>query len=111
MFLPKEERPSLPRVILPSVFLHGLFDYSLTALQWVKPNFQEGMISNDEARIDVILLIILWVLVSCGSCCFLATLSGLRCCSGRGGNSCCCSPGFWETRHAGEPTRTREVLQ
>lgn len=97
LFLPEEERPSLLRVILPSIVLHGLYDYSLSAMPSVAQGAKEGQLSKEVAEEEITLFITLLLCTSLGSCFLLACLTGLRCGFGKG-CSCCCAPRFWETR-------------
>lgn len=119
LFLPADQRPSLLCVVLPSVVMHGLYDFSLSALSWVGKSEKLGIVS-EEAGTDYALLFFLFLVVSsCGSCCMLAKLTGLRFCGSR---SCCCAPGFWEARfpfakvqshppYVGYAVRAREIRE
>jgi len=90
------QRPSLLRVILPSIIMHGLFDYSLLGLSSLER--YRTQVPSEERRVHIGgLFVITLFLSSCGACCALAFLTGASsCCAGR--CSCCCSPGFWEAR-------------
>merc|ERR1740121_174288 len=104
LFLPEEQRWSLIAVLLPSIVLHGLYDYTTSAMAWVNLSRKVGMLSDEAAASDAGFLFFLMVASSLGSCCILAQLTGLRCCrpkragGGRSERHCCCYDGFWEER-------------
>eukprot|EP00933_Yihiella_yeosuensis_P072116 TRINITY_DN80421_c0_g1_i1.p1 TRINITY_DN80421_c0_g1~~TRINITY_DN80421_c0_g1_i1.p1 ORF type:complete len:173 (+),score=19.33 TRINITY_DN80421_c0_g1_i1:307-825(+) len=87
LFLPEGERPRLVTVLLPSILCHGLYDYSLSALQGA---------SQTHDILLVLLLFAICIGTSVGSCCFLGRLTGGFC--SPDGCGCCCAPKFWEDR-------------
>lgn len=96
MFLPAAERPSLPAVILPSIILHGLFDFSLFATQAAQAPGSRHYLTKEDVASDTLFFLSLFLFTVFGTCFPMCCLTGLRC---RGGCSCCCAPGFWERRY------------
>lgn len=82
LFLPEERRPRLITILLPSMCLHGFFDYALSALRAANP-------------LVAVLLLLSLVTVSIGSFVVICFLTGCR------KNSCCCAPGFFERLYQG----------
>mmetsp|Transcript_48716 Transcript_48716/g.150444 ORF Transcript_48716/g.150444 Transcript_48716/m.150444 type:complete len:415 (-) Transcript_48716:144-1388(-) len=94
LFCAESQRPSLLRVILPPMLLHGVFDYSLSAMaSLAKQHHMEESTVEGVAGLMVFIFLVSWI----GSCCALACLTGLSLNCQRG-LSCCCSPGCWEAR-------------
>lgn len=101
LFLPEDQQPSLLCVVLPSIILHGLYDYALAAMPWVKWSVQMGVLNVEGAEDYNEFFVLLLLATSLGSCLIVACLAGLSCCGMGGGASwsCCCYPGFWEHRY------------
>jgi len=98
LFLSEGLRPSLLRVILPSIMLHGMYDYSLSALPAVAKGVKTGVLSEESGNLELDFFLLLLLISSFGSCLLLACFTGLRCWCSEQGCSCCCAPRFWETR-------------
>ncbi|CAE8599266.1 unnamed protein product, partial [Polarella glacialis] len=97
LFLPEAKRPSLAEVMLPSIILHGLFDYAISAIAWTRVSNESGMIDEAESDELAVLFVLLFLGTALGSCFVLARLTGLR--FFRPVPSCCCAPGFWEAHY------------
>merc|ERR1712224_1062645 len=80
MFLKSSQQPSLWAVVLPSIVLHGMFDYGLTAAATAASREQLGL------TVFFTLLVVCDLLASF---LFIAYMTGATC-------TCCCSPGFWQ---------------
>merc|ERR1712100_366674 len=88
LFLPDQQKPNLFMVLLPSMIAHGLNDYALSAVKGAGEAHSNGL---------AFLFVILFLIVSVGSCVYLGRLTGCRgvcCCN----ESCCCAPNFWEAQ-------------
>lgn len=118
LFLPEEERPCLLTVVLPSMVLHGMYDYSLSGLPWAAQSEKTGIVSHEVAEDEMMFFFAVLLISSFGSVILLACLTGLRCGCGSQGCSCCCAPSFWETRFkvhiqpppmVGAAVRAREI--
>jgi len=93
LFLPQNQRPSLPRVLLPSVLLYGLYDYSAVGLVSVSLDAEKREIPNQETVALVLLFFSMFLFTIFTTCILVGRRTGCRC---RRPRSCCCLPGFWK---------------
>jgi len=93
LFLPQNQRPSLPRVLLPSILLHGLFDYSALGIASVSLDTEHNKLPMQETGPLLLLFFSMLLFTIFTSCILIGRFTGCRCCRPR---SCCCLPGFWK---------------
>merc|ERR1711924_172407 len=98
LFLPEGRRPSLARVVLPPMILHGLFDYSISVMPVVDFEYHAHLITSHQWKGWLTFSMILFLSTCCGSYCVIMRRTGCKvgCCYLR----CCCAAGFWEERYA-----------
>merc|ERR1711957_773005 len=99
LFLPEGSRPSLLVVILPSILLHGLFDYSLSSM---------SAASNSRNTFGVYVFLTSFFVVFIGSYVLIGRATGCR--QGRGTCYCCCAPNFWEDQYMGMGAEARQSV-
>lgn len=105
LFLPEARRPWLIGVLLPSMLLHGTFDFSATALGTVAKEVKD---QDLQAKL-VLLFFCLMAVVIAISCLLFGVLTG---CRGRliCDDGCCCAPGFWEAMFGPQAAEQRVAM-